>query len=372
MEDETAPEDHHTGTPWRRDPSELQPRLERWAKTALGDVTVPEVGEPGNGMSSDSILFTVHHADGARQGYVARLAPPPSRFPVFPQYDLVLQRRCMELVGDQTTVPVPGTPFYEEDPDHLGTPFLVMTQVDGIVPSDNPPYVFGGWVMDASPDDRRRMQTGAVSVLARLHAITPETHDLEFLRPPPDRGGDGATALDRHVGYQRWYYEWAQEGVTYPLIERTFEWLDANRPVGSPTVFNWGDSRIGNMIWRDYEPVAVLDWEMAATGPAEIDLSWMIFLHRFFQDVAERFEMPGLPDFMVRDEMIATYTELTGRPVRDLEWYDVFNALRFAIVSVRTSTRGIETGQQERPDDPDDLVMFRGLLEQMLAGTYWE
>ncbi len=110
---------------------------------------------------------------------------------------------------------------------------------------------------------------------------------------------------------------------------------------------------------------------MAATGPAEIDLSWMIFLHRFFQDVAERFEMPGLPDFMVRDEMIATDTELTGRPVRDLEWYDVFNALRFAIVSVRTSTRGIETGQQERPDDPDDLVMFRGLLERMLAGTYW-
>ena len=43
----------------------------------------------------------------------------------------------------------------------------------------------------------------------------------------------------------------------------------------------------------------------------------------------------------------------------------------FAIVSVRTSTRGIAYGQMEQPDDPDDLIMFRSLLEAMLAGTYW-
>ena len=44
----------------------------------------------------------------------------------------------------------------------------------------------------------------------------------------------------------------------------------ARRDTGRPrtrTVFNWGDSRIGNMLWRDFEPVAVLDWEMATVGP---------------------------------------------------------------------------------------------------------
>jgi hypothetical protein len=25
----------------------------------------------------------------------------------------------------------------------------------------------------------------------------------------------------------------------------------------------------------------------------------------------------------------------------------------------------------EKPDDPDDLVMFRTLLERMLDGSYW-
>ena len=32
---------------------------------------------------------------------------------------------------------------------------------------------------------------------------------------------------------------------------------------------------------------------MAGFGPREIDLSWFIFLRRFFQDIAEFFDLPG-------------------------------------------------------------------------------
>ena len=137
-------------------------------------------------------------------------------------------------------------------------------------------------------------------------------------------------------------------------------------------MLNWGDARIGNMLYRDYTPVAVLDWEMATMGPREVDLAWMIFLHVFFNDLAARFEMPAMDDFMNRASVIADYEELTGVRVRDLEWFEVFAALRFAIVSVRTSARGMAYGQMEKPEDLDDLIMFRGLLEQMLPGTYWD
>jgi aminoglycoside phosphotransferase (APT) family kinase protein len=136
-------------------------------------------------------------------------------------------------------------------------------------------------------------------------------------------------------------------------------------------VLNWGDARIGNMLWEGVTPSAVLDWEMAAIGPAEVDVAWMIFLHRFFQDLAERYGFPGLPDFLRRDRVAEIYTELTGRPVEALEWFEVFAALRFATISVRTSLRGIEYGTQEQPEDLEDLIMFRHLLEQMLDGTYW-
>jgi aminoglycoside phosphotransferase (APT) family kinase protein len=355
-------------TPWRRDPAELASRLTQWAQANIGPrVTAANAEAPGNGMSSETVLFELRLHSRDPERYVARLAPLPELYPVFPEYDLELQRRCMELVRTQTGVPAPEVPYAESDPRWLGSPFIVMKHIDGVPPLDIPPYVFGGWVVDATPEQRARMQRHAVEVLAELHTVTPATHDLEFLARPEH----GDTALDQQLGYQHWYYDWARNGVRHPLIERTFEWLDARRPAPSTPVLNWGDSRIGNVLWRDFEPVAVLDWEMATVGPPEVDLAWMIFLHAFFQDLAERFEMPGLPDFMQRAEMAAAYEAVTGHTVTDLEWFEVFAALRFAIVSIRTSTRGIAYGAMEQPEQPDDLVMFRTLLERMLAGTYW-
>jgi aminoglycoside phosphotransferase (APT) family kinase protein len=284
---------------------------------------------------------------------------------VFPTYDLDVQARCMRLVRERTDVPAPDVRWLEDDTAWLGAPFLVMARIDGVSPPDMPPYVFMGWVLEASAEQRARLQHGAVSVLARLHEITPGNADLSFLAHPEH----GSSALRQQIGYQRWYYEWARDGVEYPLIERTFAWLDAHYPDESAPVLNWGDARIGNMLFRDFEPAAVLDWEMATVGPREVDLAWMVFLHRFFQDLATRYEMPGIPDFMVRDEVVSEYAALTGYTPRELDWFEVFAALRFAIVSVRTSTRGIAYGTMEKPDEPDDLVMFRTLLERMLDAT---
>ena len=49
---------------------------------------------------------------------------------------------------------------------------------------------------------------------------------------------------------------------------------------------------------KSLEPVAVLDWEMAGLAPVEVDLGWMIFMHKFFQVIAEALEFPGMPKFM--------------------------------------------------------------------------
>jgi aminoglycoside phosphotransferase (APT) family kinase protein len=353
------------GTPWRRDLGAIGPALEQWARHTVGDgATVSNVASPANGMSSETVLFDLAH-DGTTESFAARLAPMAEVYPVFPEYDLELQAQCMRLVRAHTDVPAPEVRWIEPDEQWVGAPFLVMTRINGVSPPDVPPYVFGGWVFDATKDERDRLQRGAVSVLARLHELHPGNVDLAFLAHPEH----GTSAMRQQLGYQRWYYEWAREGVTYPLIERTFAWLDANWPEEGPTVLNWGDARIGNMLFRDFEPVAVLDWEMATVGPREVDVAWMVFLHRFFQDLAQRFDMEGIPDFMDRDEIAAYYESLTGHTPVALDWYEVYAALRFAIVSVRTSTRGMAYGQMEPPAEPDDLVMFRALLERMLDAS---
>lgn len=356
-------------TPWRRDPAELKGRLTDWVLAEFGEGSVvSNVAAPDNGMSSESALFDVTR-DGVTTGYVARMAPLPDVIPVFEHYDIRVQAEAMRTVRAHTDVPAPVVTHVVTDTTVLDTPFLVMERLPGEAPTDMPPYVFGGWVCDLSEAERVQMQRNAVRTLVDLHELRPDTVDLSFLARPQF----GADALDQHLGHERRYYEWARGDDHYPLIERTFEWLEANRPtLQGPTVLNWGDARIGNMLWQGPTPTAVLDWEMAAIGPAEVDLAWMIFLHRFFQNMAETYGFGGLPDFMRREDMAATYTEMSGRPVEALEWFEVFAALRFATVSVRTTWRSVAYGQAEAPADLDDVIMFRSLLEQMLAGTYWD
>ena len=354
-------------TPWRRDLTELGPALERWARAVIDPrARVSDAAAPGNGMSSETVLFEMS-AEGQTERYAARLAPTADVYPVFPEYDIELQAKCMNLVRAHTDVPAPEVRWLELDEQWLGTKFLVMKRIDGNAPPDIPPYVFMGWVADATPEDRAAMQRRTLEVLVALHRLHPGNADLSFLARPQH----GDTALRQQLGHERWYYEWAREGISYPLIDATFAWLEKHWPDESETVLNWGDARVGNILYRDFTPVAVLDWEMATIGPREVDLAWMIFLDTFFDDLGEKFGLPPLKGFMDRDDIVATYESLTGHSVRALEWFEVLAALRFAIVSVRTSTRGIAYGQMEQPADPDDLIMFRGLQEQMLDGTYW-
>lgn len=57
-------------------------------------------------------------------------------------------------------------------------------------------------------------------------------------------------------------YEWvcAEEGFRSPLLEKAHRWLLDNWPQDEgDQVLLWGDARIGNVMYRDYRPVAAFD-----------------------------------------------------------------------------------------------------------------
>jgi aminoglycoside phosphotransferase (APT) family kinase protein len=364
-----------------RDAGDLRARLDAWlagrpevgARPSIDSFERPET----NGMSSETLLFDASWEapddPGTRvtRRLVARLCPDTSAYPVFPTYDMAKQARVMQLVRDRTEAPVPVVRWNEPSADPLGAPFFVMDRVEGIVPPDVMPYTFdGSWVTDAAPEQRACLQSHAVATLAAIHGVaagTPETRFLELDAP-------GDTPLRRHFANERAYYEWVRQGHTYGVIERAFDWLESHWPEsaeGAPPVVLWGDARIGNMLFQDFEPTAVLDWEMASVGPREIDLGWFVFLHRFFEDLTSELGMAGLPDFLERTEVAAQYAAASGHEPRDLDWFITYAALRHGSVMARVLSRSVAFGEQQMPDDPQDLVMHRRSIDALVAGTYW-
>jgi aminoglycoside phosphotransferase (APT) family kinase protein len=237
------------------------------------------------------------------------------------------------------------------------------------------PYVFdGSWVSDATPAERAKLQATSVDVLAEIHGVSATADELAaFETGGGSTGGGDGSPLRRHFEAEREYHEWVRGDDRFPVIERAFDWLEAHWPSGAeaaPPVLCWGDARIGNVLYRDFEPVGVLDWEMATIGPRELDVGWFVFLHRFFDDIATQFGMAGLPDFLRRDEVARQYTERTGHEPRDLDWFVVYAATRHGSIMVRTMTRRIQFGEQPPPDDRQDLVMHRATIDALLDGTY--
>jgi aminoglycoside phosphotransferase (APT) family kinase protein len=256
---------------------------------------------------------------------------------------------------------VPQTLWYEDDPAVLGAPFFVMDHVDGQIPPDVMPYNFDSWLTEASPADRGRLQVATIEQLARVHASDPT--DFAFLHQHAPR----ETALAAHVRRTREYYEWVRAGDRgIPLIEHAFDWLREHWPRESPAALSWGDARIGNVVYRDFAPVALLDWEMAALGPRELDIGWMLFFHSFFEDIAQRAGLPGLPDMLKPTDVVDSYAEITGYQPAELDFFVVYAALRQAIITVRIQLRAIAFGQSARPVDPDDMIMHRDVLTSML------
>ena len=360
-----------------RDAAEVRDRLTDWLSRELPLGSDPEIviydATQANGMSSETVLLDVTSTEGGHRvtrEYVARVAPSPDDLPVFPEYRLTDQYEAIRLAGELAGVPVPPLGLNEVTGDVLGTPFFLMHRLDGIVPPDVLPYNFGdNWLFDATAEQQQALQRNSVEVLAKLHGIGDAADTFSFLDPAVT-GHAGATPLARNLAKTKAWYDYAvREGSPpSPLVERGLTWLEANLPApeGEP-VLCWGDARIGNMMYRDFEPVAVLDWEMATLGPRELDVAWMVFAHGVFEAITSLLELPGMPHFMRRADVCETYAELSGVELGDLTWYELHAAVNWACVFMRTSERQIHFGEIERPDDPESVFHHRPLFERLLA-----
>jgi aminoglycoside phosphotransferase (APT) family kinase protein len=324
----------------------LAPRL------ATADVKVTGLNRTGSGNSNETVLFTASHG-GTEQRFVVRIQPGEDS--LFLRPDVVREAKILQAVEAQGTVPVPHVLDVESDPDVLGSPFFVMSAVDGRVLVDMPTYHRSGWLKGLEPAARATHWDEGVRALAEIAKLP--AVPFAFLDD-----GSGRTPLRQLVAATRDYFDWAAQGRDVGVLQAAMEHLETSCPDIEDATLSWGDSRPGNIIYSpDGTVAAVLDWEMAALAPGEVDLAWWVMMEEFY---STRSGVPRLDGVPAEESVLQRWTDLVGRPSRDLHWFKVLAGVRMGLVMLRS--RDANVAKEWLP--PDATTHTHNPMTQMLAG----
>lgn len=319
-------------------------RLEQWlADNVPGwrDVRVAPVElQHGSGWSADIFFIDVSYRDDSQ------IEPRQRSLVVRRQgetFDLVLggdlhfQSQVMAALTAEGSLPVPEYIGMESSPDLLGAPFLIMERVHGQAATQNPNYNLEGWLVELTPEQRFEAWRNALAVVARLHKLD-WRRGFEFL-DRPERGEPG---LEQYVAYLQEWYHWAARGRDIPIVKAALDYVVDNRPQDTATSVLWGDPTPFNTLFNpDGTVAAMIDWELAALGPGEIDLGWWLYFDELFSDGFGIDRLPGLP---TRDQVIDLYQEAAGRQVGNMDYYEIVAGLRMGIVAIRQFDRQVHLG----------------------------
>ncbi|MBL7487578.1 phosphotransferase family protein [Frankia sp. AgB1.9] len=311
----------------RREPSRVRAVLEPWLAAHLGVGRLDRLtveAPSGHGFSNDTLLVELV-TNGERLDLVVQAAPTQAG--LFPDYAIAEMFRLQRDLRDLSTVPVANVRWLEQDPRLLGAAFYAMDRVEGKVPDESPPYHRGGWVFDATADDRARMTQSLLTAMAALHRLDVAEHFPYLTSTRWGMALDADPAAER-VRQWRDYTAWACDGDKPPaFLSDAWQVLGEALPERPERLsVAWGDAKLGNVIFRDFEVVALLDWELCGVGPAEEDLTNQLAVDRVLAGMGAT----PMPAFFCPDEVLTAYETLLGRPLVGTRWWYAFAVAKMA------------------------------------------
>lgn len=304
----------------------LRDRLTGWlrARFDTADLAIADLGSPGAaGVNNETLLLTVKSSApeiAELDGLVVRLEAPTT---LFPGFDIVSSYECYRALQDEPLVPSPRVFGLEQDTSILGRPFFVMERIDGQIPADNPTYHQSGWVKDLAIPERTKLWENAVRTMAHLHQVP--VAKFGFLK---DMGV--GTPRQQMAYWRRYLDECDTGGVRDELLEKTWDWIEANFPAEAPEGFAWGDARVPNMIFRDLQCVGILDWDMVSLAGAECDIAWWL-LH----DLAGSGKIGRLEGLHNARDTVRIWESESGRKAENMEFWLMFNLFRLGAIMIR-------------------------------------
>jgi aminoglycoside phosphotransferase (APT) family kinase protein len=216
----------------------------------------------------------------------------------------MLREAALFRAAADAGVPVPALLDASDDPDVLGSSFLVVEHVDGeTIPRKilrDPEFA----------EARPKLARQCGEVLARLHSIDPSTVE-------------GLEDQDQVAQY-RAVLDGTREA--HPAFELAFRWLEEHRPAGNRHTVVHGDFRNGNLIVGPDGLRAVLDWELAHTGDPMEDLGWLcVKAWRFGVD-------RPVGGFGTYEELAAGYGDDVD--LEALRWWEILGTLKWGIMCI--------------------------------------
>jgi len=229
-------------------------RLETLLASRLPDFKGPlRVRQFKGGQSNPTYLL-----ETPARRFVLRRKPPGKLLPSAHAVDR--EFRVISALHAQG-FPVPTPVLFCDEAGIVGTPFYVMSHVDGRV-------VWEPHIPDAEAGERAAVYDAMNATIAQLHGFDPAKIGLGDF-------GKGENYVARQV--ERWSKQYrASETEKIDAMERLIDWLPKHIPAGGPVRLVHGDYRLDNLIVAREEPkvIAVLDWELSTLGDPLADFSY--------------------------------------------------------------------------------------------------
>lgn len=282
------------------------------------DLTVDRIG---HGYSN----LTYGLADGSGRRWVLRR--PPTGELLASAHDVVREARIMHALAP-TDVPVPRIHAVRQD--GFGIPWVLMAHVDGQVIDT----LAAGRALP--PVQRRSVGASMARTLARVHAVDVDHAGLGDL-------ASRAPYAPRQL--RRWTRQWeAARTRELPELEQLTGRLAAAVPEQAEVRLVHGDFHVKNIITRDGEVVAVLDWELSTLGDPLADVGTLLayWPHAGEMAAADRSSVSTLPGYPSRDELLAEYAAASGRDLSAVGFWHVLGLWKIAIIGEGVRRRAID------------------------------
>lgn len=297
-------------------------RLSTWLRAHVADFRGDVGVQPLAGGQSNP----TYRLEAGDHRWVLRRKPPgvllASAHAVDREY------RVMRALGG-TDVPVPKVHALCEDPEVIGSTFVLMAYVDGRVLADPALPGVGAAERDAIYD-------AMAKTLAAIHRVDVAAVGL---------GDHGRPRhyLSRQI--ERWTRQYrASETEPLEAMEHLIDWLPAHLPPGlddEPGTLVHGDFRIDNLIFDRDEPrvLAVIDWELSTIGHPLADLAYHLMAWRVTPDEFRGLKGHDLAALGIPDEPthLSRYLACDGRSpggngARVMDYLLAFNMFRMAAI----------------------------------------